>query len=311
MKINRLLEIVIILMNRGTVTARELSQRFGVSMRTIYRDVDDLSSSGVPVYSSKGVGGGISLLENYSIGKALLSEKETESILFALKTLQATKYPEIDSIFEKLGTIFKNGAADWIHIDFSPWGSDPNQYDKMTLIKNAILNSKIIEFDYISANNTRTHRRFEPLRLIFKGQAWYLWGWCEARLDYRTFRISRIRELKTLDENFIRHRERFPSAKTNEGEGASKPEYNPLVSLSLKFSEEALSRLYDDYDDDLIINNNDGTYTLNISFPLDEWVYGYILSFGNFVEVLSPPEVKSVIINKMNMALRKYEATGK
>ncbi len=93
MKINRLLEITILLMNKKTITAKELSERFGVSTRTIYRDADVLSSAGVPVYTNKGNGGGISLLENYSFNKALISEHEREGLLLALKTLQATKYP--------------------------------------------------------------------------------------------------------------------------------------------------------------------------------------------------------------------------
>jgi len=111
LKINRLLEIVTILLNRETVTAKELADRFGVSSRTIYRDIDALSSAGVPVYTNKGNSGGISLLEDYTLNKAMLSKSESESLLLALKTMGATSYPEADAIIDKLGAIFKNNQT--------------------------------------------------------------------------------------------------------------------------------------------------------------------------------------------------------
>jgi len=98
MKLNRLIEIVMLLLNRQTVTAKELAERFGVTVRTIYRDIEDLSAAGVPIYMTKGKGGGISILEDYSINKAVLSESERENLAVALKTMQAVKYPEIDAV---------------------------------------------------------------------------------------------------------------------------------------------------------------------------------------------------------------------
>ena len=105
LKINRLLGIAILLLNRETITAKELAGRFGVSTRTIYRDIDVLSSAGVPVFTNKGNGGGISLLENYSLNKTLISENEIESILLAFMRLIAANYPEIDAILENIGAV--------------------------------------------------------------------------------------------------------------------------------------------------------------------------------------------------------------
>jgi len=165
MKINRLLEISLVLLNKGTVTAKELAERFDVSTRTIYRDVDILSTAGIPVYTNKGNGGGISILDNYSINKTVLTDGERDSLLLALKTLQSTKYPEIDTVLDKIGAVFKNSpAAEWVDINFSPWGSGPNAENKLLNIKMAILNCKVIIFDYINANgikSQRTGRDFE------------------------------------------------------------------------------------------------------------------------------------------------------
>lgn len=302
MKINRLLEITILLINRGTITAKELADRFDVSTRTIYRDIDVLSLAGVPVFTNKGNGGGISLLENYSLNKTLISEQESESLLLALKTLQATKYPEIDLVLDKIGAVFKNTtSADWVYIDFSHWGSKPNEYNKFIDIKKAILERKIISFDYVSSEGNKSRRDMEPMRLIFKGQAWYLWGYCISRQDFRTFRISRIKNLSVTNETFDRRKlESLPKDDSLEN-----PE--TWVTLRLKFRPEVLHRLYDDYDDELITRNPDGTCDVTITVPEDEWVYGYIMSFGCYVQVLEPEHIKGVIAGRMKKALEFYE----
>jgi len=301
MKINRLLEITLILLNKKSVTAQELAERFNVSTRTIYRDVDELSSAGVPVFTNKGSGGGISLLEDFAISKAMLSEHERDSVLLALKTLQATKYPEIDAILEKIGAVFKKAAAaDWVHIDFTPWGSGPNEENKFLNIKKAILETKIVAFDYINADGILSRREMEPMQLDFKGQAWYVWGYCKTRRDFRTFRISRIRNLTVTEESFKR---RAPQSVKEEEPAAPPPK---TVTLKLRFQPENLYRVYDDYDQDRIIRNEDGTYDVTMTVPEDDWVYGYIMSFGNYVEVLEPPHIREIIRQKMVQTLKFY-----
>jgi predicted DNA-binding transcriptional regulator YafY len=301
MKINRLLEITIILLNRGTVTAKELAGRFGVSTRTILRDIDVLSCAGIPVFTNKGSGGGISLMENYSLNKILLSDHESESLILALKTLQATKYPEIDMILDKIGSMFKNtSSGDWVHIDFSHWGSKPNEYNKFINIKRAILERRIISFDYVNADGKRSHRTIEPMQLTFKSQAWYLWGYCKVKHGFRIFRISRIKNMEVIDQSFER---RVFEDKPKEEQTQTA---RNMVNLKLRFSPEVIHRIYDDFDDELIIKNPDGTFDVNIAFPEDEWVYGYILSFGCFVQVMEPQHIKDTITNRMKKALEFY-----
>jgi predicted DNA-binding transcriptional regulator YafY len=301
MKTNRLLELTLILLNKSTVTARELAERFDVSTRTIYRDIDELSSAGVPVYTNKGSGGGISLLEDYSLNKAFLTEHERDSLLLALKTLQATKYPEIDGILEKIGAVFrKAAAANWVQIQFSPWGSGPNEENKFLDIKRAILECKVVAFDYINADGVLSRRSIEPMQLTFKSQAWYVWGYCRTRRDFRTFRISRIRKMVVTDETFVRRP--LESAKDEEPTAPSRQN----VTLKLRFQPEDLYRVYDDYDQDRITRNADGTYDVTVTFPEDEWVYGYIMSFGDRVEVLEPPHIRHIVRERMKKALKYY-----
>jgi predicted DNA-binding transcriptional regulator YafY len=301
MKTNRLLEITLILLNKSTVTARELANRFGVSTRTIYRDIDELSTAGVPVYTNKGSGGGISLLEDYSLNKALLTEHERDGLLLALKTLQATKYPEIEGILEKIGAVFKKAAdANWVQIEFSPWGSGPNEENKFLDIKRAILECKVVAFDHINDDGVLSRRNVEPMQLTFKSQAWYVWGYCRTRRDFRTFRISRIRNMLVTDEGFVRR----PLESTKDEEPATPPKKN--VTLKLRFQPEDLYRVYDDYDQERITRNADGTYDVTVTFPEDEWVYGYIMSFGDRVEVLEPPHIRDIVRERMQKALKYY-----
>jgi predicted DNA-binding transcriptional regulator YafY len=303
MKINRLLELTLILLNKKNVTAGELAERFGVSARTIYRDIDELSSAGVPVFTSKGSGGGIALLENYALNRTMLNEHERDSLLVALKTLQATKYPEIDAILEKIGAVFNNAAAqDWVQIEFSPWGSGPNDENKFTNIKRAILECKVTVFDYINADGILSRRHVEPMLLIFKGQGWYVWSWCRMKQAFRMFRISRIRELNVTEETFTR---RPPESIRSDSK--PDPDLEKPVTLKLRFRPEDLYRVYDDYNEDRITRNADGTYDVTVTFPEDEWVYGYIQSFGPYVEVLEPPRIRKIIRERLEKALKNYQ----
>lgn len=301
MKINRLLEITIILMNRGSVTARELADRFEVSTRTIYRDVDALSCAGVPVYTCKGSNGGIHLMEDYALNKAIVNEHEADSLVLALKTLQATRYPDLSVTLDKLGALFKKSAQnDWVRIDFSPWGSEPNDDNKFVNIKMAILNRKIVNFDYLSSLEEKTARTVEPLQLIYKGQAWYLLGWCRSKTDYRMFRISRIKKLTLTEDSFK------PRSVENQTEANMPVAVPRIIQTVLRFKPEIMHRVYDDYDEDQIKRNADGTCEVTLTMPEDEWVYGYILSYGCFAEVMSPDSLRKKITDRLKKALGNY-----
>ncbi|WP_346931173.1 YafY family protein [Clostridium sp.] len=303
MKINRLTETIIILLNKKIVTAKELADKFEVSTRTIYRDIEELSLSGIPVYMSKGKNGGISLLEEYSINKTILSDKDKQSLIVALKILEATKYPEIDSVTNKISFMLnKEELSNWIDIDFSKWGSDFNENDKFNQIKMAILNNKLIEFIYINSFGNRSMRTIEPMKLIYKGQTWYLYGFCKLKEEARTFRITRIKDLVIKKENFIRRN--IKDIDTN----PSKKSIENMVNLKLKLHKEVLYRIFDDFDQNLLIENQDGTYEVSIELPENEWLYGYILSFGNYVEVIEPKYIRDIVLHKMKETIKIYEA---
>ncbi len=300
MKIARLLEITTLLLIRRTITSRELAERFGVSARTIYRDVETLSAAGVPIYMSKGHGGGISLLENYTLSKTLLSEQESASILLALKTLQATQYPEIDKILDKMIAVFRNTQAnDWVDVDFLHWGSTSKEKDKFNAIKHAIINHQVVTFDYVNADGDRNNRAVEPRKLIYKGASWYTVAYCRRRNDYRLFRISRIKNIVVTNETFI------PQDMTD-WEKDARDKAPPFIRLKLKFQDKVLNRLYDDFDDTMILRNKDGTFVVEVALPENEWLYGYLLSYGSFVEVLEPSHIRNIIVGRLQQTCKIY-----
>jgi predicted DNA-binding transcriptional regulator YafY len=302
MKISRLFEITTILVNKGSVTAQELADRFEVSTRTIYRDIDILSSAGVPVYTNKGHGGGIHLIENYTISKALISEQESENLLLAVKTLQATQYPELDIVLEKMSSIFKKVPNhEWVEVNFSPWGSLPNEQNKFNDIKRAMLRHNVIQFDYVNGEGEKSNRLAEPEKLIFKNNAWYLMAYCRQRQEHRTFRISRLKNLEVTTETF---ESKALPAQAVEEKNAVQQE---LIDLKLRCKAQALSRLYDYFDETFLIPNDDGSFLLEASLPEGEWLYSYILSFGSLVEVIAPVHVRNIIIQRIQKTLEIYK----
>ncbi|WP_297135361.1 helix-turn-helix transcriptional regulator [Terrisporobacter sp.] len=301
MKINRLTEIILILLNKKNITAKELADKFQVSIRTIYRDIETLSSSGVPVYMNKGKGGGIFLLEDFSINKAILSENDKHSLTLALKALSSIQYPEVNSIINKVGFIKnKNNEEEWIDIDLSRWGSKLRKDDKFTKVKDAILNNQLIEFTYVNSLANKSIRKVEPSKLIYKGQSWYLYGYCRLKKDFRLFKISRIKDLILKEEVF--EKRSIDSIESNMME----QNVENIVKLKLKVKREALYRLFDDFDEESIIDNNDGTYEVNIEFPENDWLYGYILSFGPYVEVLEPAHIRNIVLQRMKETIKIY-----
>lgn len=198
--LNRLLGIVYILLNKGTVTASELAERFEVSVRTIYRDIDTLSMAGIPVYTRKGKNGGISLTEQFVLNKMLVNKEEQLQILAALASLEAVGAQGEGEILNKLGAFFQVKAQNWVEIDFSDWsGGRKELYD---LIKDAILNRKVLEFDYYGQYRAMTHRIAEPVQLLFKEYTWYVRAYCRERKAMRLFKVLRMKRVKETGEIF-------------------------------------------------------------------------------------------------------------
>ena len=272
---NRLFEIVYILMQKRKTTAKELADRFEVSTRTIYRDIETLSTANIPIYASKGKDGGIGLLDEYVLNKTILSEEEQNQILFALQGMKKVKGQDEKDILEKLSILFNKEINDWIKIDFSNWGNV--QEERFDIIKSAILNKQLIGFTYYNSNGEESKRIVEPLQIWFKDKSWYLVSYCKLKQDYRIFKIARIKEVKMLQEHF----ERELPKEENE-------QYNfKIIELELEINKAMTYRVYDEFESKEITKKEDGNFMIKVKYPENEWVYGYILSFGEYAKVLN------------------------
>lgn len=298
MQINRLFETVYMLLNSRNVTAKDLAERFEVSTRTIYRDIEVLSSAGIPVYMTKGKGGGIRLIDNFVLNKTVLSPSEQGEILTALQSLSAADYPQVNHVLSKLSSYFNRESENWISVDFSNWSY--SNREKFLIIKEAVLGRRVVDFDYYSRDGVMTVRTAEPLQLWFKHKSWYVIAICRTRRDYRTFKLSRIKNLRLTDEFFDRSQSvgmiRDDLEKTDAG----------LIKLVLRLDANQAYRVYDEFEEEMIAKNNDGSFTVTVEFPEDEWVYGYVLSFGHYAVVEEPPHLKDIIRERLKLALDTY-----
>ena len=294
---NRLFEIIYILMQKKKVTAKELADKFEVSTRTIYRDIEILSRANIPVYATKGKEGGIGLLEGYVLNKCILSEEEQNQILFALQGMKKVRGKEEKNILEKLSTLFNKEINDWIKVDFSNWEKGNEQEERFDMIKTAILNKNLIKFTYYNSNGERSKRIVEPLQIWFKDKSWYLISYCRLKEDYRIFKITRIKEIEILQKHFERN---LPKEKKEEKYSLKN------ISLEVEINKEMTYRVYDEFENREITKKEDGNFIVNVEYPENEWIYGYILSFGEYAKVLKPEYAKTIIKDKLQKTLKNY-----
>lgn len=302
MKIDRMIYILLALLNKEQVTAVELAEHFQVSARTIYRDIEALNMAGVPIYSQQGAGGGFSILRNYKLDKQLLKEEEASSIITALKAMTTTVDDiGLNNIIEKITAITKPSkevSRKELILDFSPWGSSKKHKGKLDMIKRAIEENKVLSFKYTDYNSVNTQRVVEPVNLIFKGYSWYLYAYCRSKESTRIFRLSRMMDLEMLEEVY-QLREELLIKKDEITMWMNNLSTNThTIKLKMKFSPNVRVKVLDYFDEEQIEIMSEGYIKVETVYPDDEWIYGFILSFGADVEVLEPQYIRDIIKEK-------------
>lgn len=300
MKNSRLFQILYLLVEKRAVTAGELARRLEVSERTIYRDVDALSAAGIPVYTQKGQGGGIRLMDQFVLDRALLSQSQQDELLFALQAVLATGGAEAGDTLSRLSALFRREGSDWLEVDFTDWGSGDLERENFSLVKRAILERRVLSFTYYSSAGERSLRRTEPHRLVFKSGCWYLRAFCLTRQDWRTFRLARMEGLRAEEERFLPRP--VPPGIEGAAEGACR-----TVRLRLLFRPQAAYRVRDCFHPSQVETLPGGSLKVNCAFPEDGWVLGFLLSFGDLVEVLSPAYWRELVRQNAQKTADLYE----
>jgi len=304
MQISRLFGIVYLLLDKKSMTANELAAHFEVSKRTILRDIETLSAAGIPIYTSQGKGGGISILDNFVLNKTTISDEEQNQILFALQSFSSIQQINTADILSKLSALFGKTDTNWIEVDFSRWGNAEPDNEKFEMLKTAIIKKQALSFSYSSTYGETTSRTVYPLKLVFKTKAWYLQAYCLLKSDYRTFKINRISSTKVTTDSFA-------------GQDFSPPPIEPtdsvppaLVHLKLRFAPSVAYRVYDEFDTKYITNNDDGSFTVSADLPNDYWLYGFLLSFGTSVQVITPEDVRIALLEQID-EMKKLHSSDK
>lgn len=340
--IGRQLGIVYLLLSKQNITAAKLAERFEVSVRTIYRDVEALSMAGIPVYARKGKNGGISLTDSFVLDKMMLSKEEQETILAALNGMQQAGAADEEETLKKLGSFFQIERESWVAIDFSDWSGRRGELFEQ--IKRAILQQKLLRFDYYGQSNVMKSRTVEPVQLVFKEFTWYLRAFCRERNAMRMFKVMRMKRVECLEEGFLpdagKYREtdvfaehekrrqadvavgakgrRKADAHAGEeecrrsdapaGHEGSRQAEDSVEVVVLRVAASEAWRIYDRFEEEEVTCLEDGSFLIRMRVRVDEWVYGMILGFGPAAEVVEPPHVREQMRRRLRETLKKYQA---
>ncbi|WP_245955015.1 helix-turn-helix transcriptional regulator [Fontibacillus phaseoli] len=307
----RLLAMTVLLLNRGRMSAKELAERFEVSVKTIYRDMETLNRAGIPVMAVQGISGGFEIMDRYKLDRHLVSQGEVSSLLAAIQGVtQAMEDRTYSDLQEKFKTLLQPADKSvWeskggsLVFDFQPWGQGPAVKQKVTLLRQAVQDKHLAKLSYINQDGTENARIVEPSALVMKGSAWYLQGYCRMRGDFRMFRLSRVTELSLLPESFTPR-----DAPVLDGYS-----WNPAWShkeeceVRLIFRPEARYRMGDMFSPEQIVPMQGGDFAVQAIFSLDEWFYSMILGFGDFVKVEHPVSVAQEIKTRAERIIALYQ----
>ena len=309
MKIDRLVSIIVILLRKERVQAKDLAQMFDVSVRTILRDIDTIGLSGIPIVTYQGTNGGIGIAEGYRLDRSILTQDEMASIIRTLKSLTKS-VPDVgnDILIEKLKNVLSESQLDSIDskvneliIDISPWGENKIIKQNVSIIKQSIDKHRKLQFAYIDYTGERTIRIVEPYSLVFKAQKWYLYAWCELRNDFRFFKLVRMREISMLDDIYeIRPGTAIEYPWENGWEMKER-----MVNIVLVF-EKTVENVIEEWFYDNIERQDDGKLRVSMEMPENNWLYGFILSFGPAVEVLEPQHIRKIVSETAYQIYKKY-----
>lgn len=302
MKLDRLLGILTILLQKDRVTAPELAERFEVSRRTIGRDIDTMCRAGIPIIALQGSGGGISIAEGFKLDKSVLTADELSGIIAALKGIgSVSEQSNIERVLDKLraNTDAVVSMREPVIIDLASHYRG-QLTDKIGLIKRAVLYSQIIEFDYFYEKG-ESHRHIEPYFVIFQWTAWYVFGFCLERSDFRLFKLQRLWNLRLCDERFVPRE--IPTEKRDFKAWFEQDKENKLVAL---FDISAKYQLIETYGLHCYEETAEGL-RFEIKFTKRDYILVWLLGFGGRVKVLEPEYIVENLKTAAENILSRYK----
>ncbi|WP_256759457.1 YafY family protein [Cohnella sp. WQ 127256] len=316
MKVQRLLGITMVLLSQRRVNAQALADKFEVSLRTIYRDLETINTAGIPLVSFTGSDGGYEIMEQFRIDRQIVTFDDLQSILTALKGVQASlDDQEMDGLLTKIKALVAKSeqnqmeeAGETLIIDTNLWhGGGLKDKSILSLLRQSSKNRSVVSFLYTTTEGLGEQREVEPIGIAWKGYAWYLYAYCRLRSDYRTFRLSRLSGLRIHLEHFKNRGVRMEELDARWGN----KDGGPVVELLLRFHSRLRMRVEESYGLDNVELQEDGSLLVRASFSINQRMYGMILSYGPDVRVLEPAHVADKIRSLGEQIANQYiEATN-
>ena len=301
MKVDRLVSIIMTLLDKKRMGAQELADMFEVSPRTIYRDIDAINLAGIPIRSISGVGGGFEIMPEYKVDKKIFSTSDLSAILMGLSSLSnMVRGDELVNTLAKVKSFIPASKANDIEIkinqicvDLSPWSGNINIQPYLQMIKAALEDYKLLSFEYIAHHGNRSVRTVEPYQLVSKSGHWYFYGYCYNRSDYRLFRLSRMSGLQIKQETFVPRDYQKPIL------DFEKIIETMQIEIKIRIHSSVLDRVLEFCTYDHFLPDGDEHYIVNFPFIENEYYYDILLSFGDKCECLEPLHIRAKMKQKI------------
>lgn len=309
MKIDRLISIIMVLLNNERVSAIQLAEMFEVSTRTIYRDIETISLSGIPITTYNGVNGGISIMEEYKVDKNIFTTSDISTILMGLSSVSTTlSNKEIIGTLEKVKSLLpKEQAKDielksnQITIDLTTWMGNKSFQSNIEKVKSALNDNKHLQFEYYGVNRNKDKRCIEPYKLILKENNWYLQGYCTLKEGFRVFKLSRISNLVMLESVFIPRE--FKSKPLDGGGWIDKR----LITIKLLVDWSLREQMIERCGEDNVQAYGEDKFIVKFPFVADDLGYNILMGFGDKCECIAPENIRIELINRIKKLLYVYE----
>jgi predicted DNA-binding transcriptional regulator YafY len=311
MKTDRLMSMLMVLLNHELISAARLAEMFEVSARTIYRDAETLSMAGIPIVTYPGVNGGIGVMPEFKVDKKLFTASDVSKLLMGLRSITPTlTQRELQDTLEKLKSLIPKEhhkelemRSSQIRIDLAPWTGNKNFEPNFEKIKRALYESRLVGFQYFNGNRTKSDRRVEPYQMILKAGQWYLLGYCMLREDFRLFKLSRIANLEVLDTTFVA---REYEDKPLDGTGWIDQR---LITIRLLIDESLREQIIDRCGEENMEPFGSEKFLVNFPFAEDDMGYNTLLGFGEKCECLSPEHVRKELARRIHKLAAIYNKT--
>lgn len=308
MKTDRLVSIIMILLEKKRISAHILADMFEVSKRTIYRDIEAISMAGIPVSATPGTGGGIEIMGHYKIDKKVFSRDDLSALLMGLNSLPKTlRTREVEHTLAKLESLIPSEQAKEIEIktnqiliDLTPWFEEANINHNLEIIKTAIDENRLLSFTYIDGHSKKSERTVEAYQLVLKGRSWYVQTFCHTKKDFRLFRLSRMTALTLLEEKFIPREYQKPVLDFEEAAR------DLQTIIKLRIHKSILDRLLEFCSFDNIKADGEEHYFVEYPFIDRDYYYDMLLSFGDKCECLEPLSVREKLKQKIQSLMQVY-----